>query len=232
MISEFDELLGFGADESDESGMDDYASSLELLGAVEDDMDDEDFERAVDEDTELLGRAFGSLRSRIKKRRKLRRKFKNLPRRKRRKLIRKIMLKSAAAGAAIPLMRLVPGSRIALAVMKRRARKRGMSLSKYLKSRRAKRRKKRKVRRVKRVARRSRRRSARKAGFSPPIAPVSDSSGFAPVITPSIAPQAERIEDIAERENQLMPVQPAKKSGFAKLLPLAAAAAAIPFLLG
>jgi hypothetical protein len=192
-------------------------------------MDDDELVETTFEYPELMGRLFKRLRKRRAYRRKLRSKFRKMPRRKRRRLIRRMMIKRAA-------LRLIPGSRLAKLIIMRRTSKAG---KKRAAKRRVARRKRWATRRKKRTTRRSRRRGRPgKGSWRTTVAkaiakrkePVPASDYVEQDIELKKARKGRKVLDFPVPEEEFTPEQP--KKGFTKFLPLVAAAAAIPFLLG
>jgi len=132
-----------------------YTNENELLGACEL-MGENELREAWEENPEVLGYAmsgfFSRLRKRIKSRRKYRKSLKGLSRSARRKAMRaytkkavqkargerKKRIKKALTKFRIASTAFIPGGRFRLAILRRRAKKAGMPLAEYIKSRRRK----------------------------------------------------------------------------------------------
>ena len=163
MITEYENLVGEGLTTNEPL----VTNGVELLGAC-DSMNENELREVWEENPELLGFFFRRILKRVRARRKYRRSLKGLSRSARRKAMRAYTRRKMKEARdrrrkrlKIGALAFLPGGRIALAIARRRAKRKGMSLSAYLKSRKGKLRDRLRARRSRRRGRIRARRSAR-----------------------------------------------------------------------
>lgn len=243
MISTYDDLTGENKPLTEEI----IISENELLGCC-DEMNENELREVWEENPELLGFFFRRIARRIKKRRQYRKSLKGLSKKAKRKAMkaygkrtRQDIRAKRRKRLKIAALALIPGGRIALAIAKRRAKRKGIPLAEYMKQRRQKR--KRKVKSIFRnIGKRIKsRRASRKARKEMQRGMIEDSSSIetSPIDntfqestqyrnTPESFDNVESVESIPIEQSTL---QTGIKQDFKKYLPLAAAAIAVPFLM-